>query len=381
MATAGAIGRAQGGARTDPLAVGQRHTLLITVDRLSPLPTALGVYHRPNEPVPVSQQLHLLTLERLGLTEQTWHTFATLLTQTAQTRVALPGTQVLAGIDAAELVELPGVQDFLALRRIRDEAVSGQWQRIVVDLSGCGDPFTFLRAPAVLRQALTRLWPRHQRLAAAADRPILGQLTTAVEAIDRDCADVAELLTDAHGVAAHLVVAADERAARVVDNHLAAADLCGLPVRTVVVNEGVGVAARAEQAIDAVTAVAGDGVEVRSLPALGEPLDRSARFRRLGVALHIPNGRTRGVVAAEVSHISGSGVSAVYELSWEQRLPEPDRLKLGRSGDDLLVTVSGLRCPVTLPSVLRRCQVIDARWDGRRLVVAFAPDPAVWPQR
>jgi arsenite-transporting ATPase len=68
-------------------------------------------------------------------------------------------------------------------------------------------------------------------------------------------------------------------------------------------------------------------------------------------------------------------------LSWPQRLPEPDSLALGRSGDDLLVTISGFRHPVRLPSVLRRCTVVDAAWEDGRLTVGFVPDPAVWPRR
>ncbi|MEH3156554.1 MAG: hypothetical protein PGN29_14885 [Gordonia paraffinivorans] len=78
--------------------------------------------------------------------------------------------------------------------------------------------------------------------------------------------------------------------------------------------------------------------------------------------------------------MSGTGLSSVYRLSWRQPLPDPETLALGRSGDDLLVTLSGVRHRVTLPSVLRRCTVLDARWDDGTLSVRFSPDPAVWPR-
>lgn len=70
-----------------------------------------------------------------------------------------------------------------------------------------------------------------------------------------------------------------------------------------------------------------------------------------------------------------------FELVWRQRLPDPDTLRLGRADDDLLVTIDGFRYPVRLPSVLRRCDAVDAQWDDDRLRVVFAPDPAVWPVR
>ncbi|KJR05705.1 chromosome partitioning protein ParA, partial [Gordonia sihwensis] len=92
-------------------------------------------------------------------------------------------------------------------------------------------------------------------------------------------------------------------------------------------------------------------------------------------------GRPRGSGALTVAHVSGEGLDSVFELAWDQGLPDPDRLALGRSGDDLLVTVSGFRFPVRLPSVLRRCLVTGADWHAGRLVLRFRPDPAVWPQR
>ncbi|MBJ7288912.1 MAG: ArsA family ATPase, partial [Williamsia sp.] len=87
-----------------------------------------------------------------------------------------------------------------------------------------------------------------------------------------------------------------------------------------------------------------------------------------------------GSRAAEVDLVSGSGLSAVYRLRWRQPLPDPRTLALGRSGDDLLVTLSGFRHRVPLPSVLRRCSVRDARWEDGMLNIRFQPDPRVWPR-
>ena len=113
-------------------------------------------------------------------------------------------------------------------------------------------------------------------------------------------------------------------------------------------------------------------------------IDRMARLRKLSVSLPAPHGVPRGSAAAEVEavqgRVSGKPAGPVYRLSWPQRLPDPDSLALGRSGDDLLVTIAGFRHPVRLPSVLRRCTVVDADWDGTTLGIGFVPDPAVWPR-
>ncbi|MYR05193.1 ArsA family ATPase [Gordonia sp. SID5947] len=387
-AASGALSRSghhrSGGARS--VAVPEQDTLLITVDRCSPTADLLGVFRQPDEPVAVSARLHLLSLDRLVLLERTWSTFTAVLTETvARSKVALPGVGSVADIDAGELSTLPGVEDFLVLRRIRDEAVSGQWRRIVVDASGLGDPFEFLRAASVLSQALNRLWPRHRRLAAAAERPVMAQLTAAVDAIDRDCVDVTELVTDPHAVAMHVVVGADHRGEHALPHLLATVDVMGLALRSVMINHGVGAGHEAGEdgaRVDRLRAAVGDDVEVAELPRLDVPIDRAARLRKLGVGLPVPNGRPFGSGAAQVTEATdgGSGTARVYELSWRQRLPDPDGLQLGRSGDDLLVTVGGFRHPVRLPSVLRRCVVVDAMWDGAELTVRFMPDPALWPQ-
>ncbi|MGW8815740.1 ArsA-related P-loop ATPase [Gordonia terrae] len=371
------------------LAVAEPDTLLITVDRWSPVHDWARVYRRPGEPIVVSKYLHLLSLDRLDLTERTWSAFAEVLEQTvSRSKTMLPGVGVLAGIDAAELTALPGIDDFLLLRRIRDEAVSGRWQRIVVDCSGCGDPLQFLRGGAVLSQALNRFWPRHRRLAMAAERPMVAQLTAAVDAIDRDCLDIAELFADPHAVAVHLVLAADDRSRRLTGYHLAAADLMGLPLASVQVNAGVGAESAAEIAdmvqAELADAVGSRSVHVQVVEKSADTIDRMARLRKLSVTLPEPHGVPRGSAAAEVEagqgRVDGRPAGPAYRLSWPQRLPDPDSLALGRSGDDLLVTIAGFRHPVRLPSVLRRCTVVDADWDGARLGIGFVPDPSVWPR-
>ncbi|WP_132993263.1 ArsA family ATPase [Gordonia zhaorongruii] len=369
--------------RSGPLSLGtERDTLIVTLDPHSYLPARLGVFRVPGDPVAVTADVDLLHLDQLSVVEKAWAEFTAALTAVGSVRNLLPVVGTLSGVAPGEIVSLPGAQEFLMLRRIRDAATSGVWRRIIVDMSGVGDPHALLRAPALLSTALERLWPRHARLAEAAEKPAVAQLSAAVEGIDRDCQDLTELFTDPHSVAGHLVLDATDRGRRAAPDQLAVADLTGLPLRSVLVSAGESGGSGATVAVaDRVRELLIDDpmVDVREIGS-GGPLDRLSRLRKLSVRLPVPSGRPRGSAALTVDKVSGEGVDSAFELGWRQGLPDPDQLELGRSGDDLLVTVSGFRQPVRLPPVLRRCRVSGAGWENGRLVVGFSPDPAVWPQ-
>jgi len=352
---------------------------LITLDRESPVPDMVGVYATPGAPTPISADASLLALDPLGVLEPSWAQFTEALGGGGGP--TLPVLSVLGSVAPGEVTSLPGFEELLLWRRIRDEATSGRWSSVVVDCSGTGDPFALLRAPAVLSQAVNRLWPRHRRLAAAAERPVLARASAALDEVDRDCRDVVELLADPATTAAHLVVDTGARGRRQLPRFAALAALTALPVRSVFANDGTVARVDTDFAAAADGLIGLIGARLTTIPAAAEPLDRIARLRRLGVSFDAPGGLPAGVAAARVSRLSGEGLDAVYEMRWRQPLADPSRFSLGRAGDDLLVTISGFRYPVRLPSVLRRCIVIGADWRDEEVGVRFAPDPAVWPTR
>ena len=381
MAAAGAVDRRRRASRSTGLLDGApTGTLLVTVDRDTPVPDVVGVYASPGAAIPISADTSLLALDPLGVVEPAWATFTEAIGGLGS-GPRLPVLSVLSSVAPGEMTSLPGLEELLLWRRIRDEAISGRWSTIVVDCSGAGDPFALVRAPAALRQVINRLWPRHRRLAAAAERPVLAGVSAAIDELDRDCRDVVELLADPMVTAAHVVVDIGQRGTRQLARFAALAALTALPVRSIYGNAGttrvvdsgfVGAAETLADELDARTAL---------VTASDEPLDRVARLRRLGVSFDDPGGSATGSAAAQVSRVRGSGLDAVYEMTWHQPLGDPARFSLGRAGDDLLVTISGFRYPVRLPSVLRRCVVIGAEWEADRLRIQFAPDPAVWPTR
>jgi arsenite-transporting ATPase len=68
-----------------------------------------------------------------------------------------------------------------------------------------------------------------------------------------------------------------------------------------------------------------------------------------------------------------------YELVLWLPLTRARDVELSRRDDDLLVAVGGQRRVLALPPVLRRCDVVGARFEVDALHVRFTPDPAVWP--
>jgi arsenite-transporting ATPase len=86
----------------------------------------------------------------------------------------------------------------------------------------------------------------------------------------------------------------------------------------------------------------------------------------------------------------GSPVPAAERLEdgWSLTLPLPfgarNSVDLIRWGDDLVVTVGGVRRSIRLDSLLRRCEVTggrlhDAGTARATLEVTFRPDPRLWP--
>jgi arsenite-transporting ATPase len=69
-----------------------------------------------------------------------------------------------------------------------------------------------------------------------------------------------------------------------------------------------------------------------------------------------------------------------YLLSLPLPLADRHELDLSRVGSDLVVTASGRRRVLALPSVLRRCEVSGARLVDGRLEVTFVPDPTLFPR-
>lgn len=231
----------------------------------------------------------------------------------------------VAGVsDLRGLLGFPGLEDVALL----GELLAGGGGTVV-----CGQGTQMLRrlaAPRDLLDVVEALWPRHRRLAG-----LSGGSNT-----ERAVSEVVQALVEyVEGV------------------HFAMSDPERVRIR-----------------------VFGDAEGIRGLAAVAELLGLRGVEGAVGGGEPFDPGVAR--VEAAISGREGSGLESIY--TFRVRLPSEEAPTLARREEHLILGARGVRARVSLPSVLRRCIPIGARWeaDGRgagALEVRFRPDPAVWP--
>ncbi|GAY11278.1 ArsA family ATPase [Pseudonocardia sp. N23] len=326
---------------------------------------------------------------------------------------------LLAGIGvdeilADELTVLPGVDDLLALSEVRRLAETGLWEVVVVDCGPTAETLRLLALPEALAGYLERLFPAHRRavrgmLAGLAGRGAadsaarLDRTVDALDALAEQLGGLAGLIADPARSSVRLVLTPERVVAAETRRTLTALALHGIRVDGLVANRVVpapppslrGPAAawlrerHAEQRAVLDELVAGaDGAGVRVVGhTAAEPTGVTALLELAddlyGDADPVPPPGP-ATPALTVRRTAGEGTALDSEFVMDLRLPGADAgpLDLVRVGDELVVTVGFARRPVTLPSVLRRCAVVDARLEGTGdaavLCVTFRPDPAAW---
>jgi arsenite-transporting ATPase len=108
-----------------------------------------------------------------------------------------------------------------------------------------------------------------------------------------------------------------------------------------------------------------------------EPVGAEA-LAKLGATVYGRADPLAAVAAADFLKVRQEG--SVFVMTLALPLVDKDSLDLTRVGDDLVVTVSGRRRVLALPSALRRCHVRGAQVDDGRLEITFQPDPSQFPQ-
>ena len=313
---------------------------------------------------------------------------------------------------ADELTVLPGVEELLALGEVRRAAETGPWDVVVVDCGPTADMLRLLALPEAVGAYLERLFPAHRR----AVRDLLpgptgaggtpeerveantrrDRMADALDALAGALADLRALL-DSSGTTVRVVMTPERVGAAETRRMLTGLALHGLPVDGLIANRvlpaplpgGAGPAVTwlrdrgAEQAV-VLTDLAELGVPVRTVAhAAAEPIGVAALLALADELWHADDPATDPAPRAPllaVRRTAGTGTSAESEFELALHLPgaAAGALDLVRVGDELAVTVAGVRRLVALPAGLRRCTVTRARLDGDDLRVTFRPDPAQW---
>lgn len=334
--------------------------------------------------------LDALALDTLRLLESAWRSAAPVVA------ARFPDSD-LNNVAPEELSAIPGIQEVLGLRTVADLAASGRWDYVVVDCASTADALRMLTLPASFAVYLERSWPRHRRL--SSDDPRAAAMVALVETVHGSVTALAELLTGQR-VGAHLVLTPERVVVAETVRALTSLAVMGVRLNEVIVNQVLfrddsfeyrnlpdhpafdwySARISEQEAVLEQLAVAAGELKLVLTPHLaGEPIGPKALAQLLDEARRRDGSPPPGPLRPVVDRESGSGLDAVYRMRLELPPLDASALSLGRAGDDLIVSVGGLRRRVRLAPVLRRCIVTGAALRGSDLTVRFRPDPEVWP--
>jgi arsenite-transporting ATPase len=358
-------------------------TLLLSTDTAHSLADALAVplTGEPGEVVPGLWAVQIDTQTRF---EAAWRDVQNFLTDLLSRGGVNP-------ITADELTVLPGVEEVLALLAVRELALAGNWDALVVDCAPTAETLRLLALPEALTWYLQKVFPAQRRLARGM-RPmaaVLGRgdvippdsMFDSLLRLNDDLAGVRQLLGDPAVTTVRLVLTPEAVVAAEARRTFTALALYGYAVDLIVANRVFPAGedewrqgwARAQQTQLAAIRESFAGLPVSELSyRSGEPVGVTA-LREIATALYgeLPgvDPAPEGSPATELLRVDAEGEQFVLTMA----LPLAERASVDavRAGDDLVVTVGGHRRVLTLPSRLRRCVVAGGEFDGRQLRVRF----------
>jgi arsenite-transporting ATPase len=301
------------------------------------------------EPSEVDTCLYAAHVDARGLADRSWQSIR------KELRGLLSGLG-LSDLDAAELTVLPGVDELLALTEVARLATEGPWEVVVVDCGPTAETLRLLALPEAVGGYLERL--------------SLGSHVARLEThLDR----LRDLLVDPARTSVRLVLTPERLHVAETRRTLAALALRGIRVDALIANRLVPAAKRwqgpaaswlrtrrAEQ--DAVLSELDSSTTLpvrRVVHRATEPVGVAA-LSALADDLYGTDDplATEGPYTAPL--LSIATVDGGYELTVALPLTDGSDVDLARVGDDLAITVDGVRRLVALPVLLRRHTVTDA---------------------
>ena len=382
----GGVGKTTTAAATAAWAASRgRKTLVLSTDPAHSLADAFAV-PLGADPREVDTGLSAVQVDAQAAFERSW----------SEVQDYLRGVLARAGVaslQAEELVVLPGAEEVLALLELRAQVASGRYDLVVVDCAPTGETLRLLALPEVLQWYVEKVFPAHRRALRAA-RPLLGRsavpvpgdgVLAAVQRLHAELGEVRELLTSPE-TSVRLVLTPESVVVAEARRTLTSLALYGYRVDGIVANRvfptgsadpflAGWAAAQAEQ-LAAVRRDSALPVREQAYQHV-EPVGLAA-LTALGSSLYGEQDPA-GDPAAGAEPLDVAATEDGWVLSLPLPLSRREDVDLGRSGDDLVITVAGHRRLLALPSLLRRCEVAGAGLDAGRLRVRFVADPAHWP--
>ncbi len=293
-------------------------------------------------------------------------------------------------ITAEEITVPPGLEELLALLRLRRHADGDEFDVVVVDCAPTGETLRLLSLPDVARWWLDRVTPAHERGALDAARPFARAVLDVTLPDDEALADVTgvvrgilamgDVLRDTERVSVRLVMTPERLAVDEARRTFTYLNLYGFPVDAVVVNrvfpEEVGEyfggwrELQVQQLRDVTDAFA--PVPVLRAPYFAEEVRGAAMLDRLGDAAFGDED------AAAILHTGAAERLELAERSATLHLPLPlaerGDVSLRQVGSELVVRVDGYKRTMLLPPALHGWSASGASLaDGALIVELEAP--------
>jgi arsenite-transporting ATPase len=292
---------------------------------------------------------------------------------------------------------LPGAEEVLALLEVRDQVRSGRFDVVIVDCAPTAETVRLLALPEALNWYMDRVFPVERRVVRSL-RPVLTRVAgvpmpqdrvfEAVERLHAELAEVRALLTDPRLAAIRLVVTPESVVVAEARRTLTSLYMYGYRVDAVLANRvfpaseadpwRAGWVAAQRHQLAAITASFAPLPVLQAAYLAAEPVGLPAlqAFAAETYGELDPAGLPP---SDDPISVSREGEEFLLEVS----LPHArrDEVQLARKGDELMLTVAGQRRLLTLPAVLRRCQVAGGAVAGGRLRLRFRPDPDLWMVR
>ena len=369
VAAATAVRAAQAGLRTIVVSTDPAHSLADVFD--VPL---------DDRPCPVAPNLWGQQLNARVRFEETWEDVRRYMVDVLDWAGA-------DSLEAEELAVVPGLDEVFSLADIKQFATSGDYDLVVVDCAPTAETIRLLSLPDVLGWYMDRVFDAQRRLTRLA-RPVLSRFSGIPVAGDQvfggirrfyeRLEGVRELLTDGDITSARLVVNPERLVVAEARRTYTYLSLFGYHVDAVVVNRILPSAldhpwldqwktaqlAHLETIADAFAPLPMLTAELADRELIGVD-DLS------GFAKHLYDGLD---VSDRLSHVEPLRIDAVGDalvLSVHVPFTERDDVRLGRTDQELFVSVGPHRRALVLPDSLVRREVGAARFEGDRLEVEF----------
>jgi arsenite-transporting ATPase len=375
----GGVGKTTSAAGTAALAArGGRRTLVLSTDAAHSLGDAFACVVGA-EPTEVAQNLFVHQVDTQRRFERSW----------GDIQGYLMSVLDAAGVDpitAEELTVIPGADEVLALLELRQHALSGEWDVVVVDCAPTAETLRLLALPEALNWYMSRMFGVQRRVMRAL-RPVLTRAAgvpmpedsvfDAVERLHRDLAEVQQILSDGDA-SVRLVLTPEAVVVAEARRSLTTLSLYGYRVDGVIANR-VFPSGGDDPWRDAwVAAQESVLAEVRQsfvdLPVWtsayqpGEPMgaEALATFAEAAYGGADPLAVPEGEGPMTIARTEGGAVLRIA-LPFATK----EDVDLARHGDELVVTVGSYRRLLALPAALARHTVTGARVESGSLQVRF----------